>query len=153
MTITLEAIKAEQDKVAAMIAAFEAKAKAEAAYPITVALPELNPGERYLGAILSADGSKRHHVILLPGEIEEATWNKAMEWAAGIGGDLPDRVEQALLYACMKNEFKPNRYWSNTQHASASDNAWGQNFYYGFQDIITKSAEGRARAVCRLPIE
>ena len=153
MTITLEAIKAEQDKVAAMIAAFEAKAKAEAAYPITVALPELNPGERYLGAILSADGSKRHHVILLPGEIEEATWNKAMEWAAGIGGDLSDRVEQALLFARMKDEFKPNWYWSNTQHASDSGYAWGQYFDDGYQDVNGKSAEGRARAVRRLPIE
>ena len=153
MTITLKAIKAEQDKVAAMIAAFEAKAKAEAAYPITVALPELNPGERYLGAILSADGSKRHHVILLPGEIEEATWNKAMEWAAGIGGDLPDRVEQALLFACMKDEFKPNWYWSNTQHASVSHNAWHQYFLNGYQGSILKSAEGRARAVRRLVIE
>ena len=153
MTITLEAIKAEQDKVAAMIAAFEAKAKAEAAYPITVALPELNPGERYLGAIISADGSKRHHVILLPGEIKEATWNKAMEWAAGIGGDLPDRVEQALLFVCMKDEFKPNWYWSNTQHASASLNAWLQYFDYGYQYNCYKNTGGRARAVRRWVIE
>ena len=149
MTITLKAIKAEQDKVAAMIAAFEA----EAAYPITVALPELNPGERYLGAIISADGSKRHHVILLPGEIENTNWNKAMEWAAGLGGDLPDRVEQALLFACMKDEFKPNWYWSNTQHASVSHNAWHQYFLNGYQGSILKSAEGRARAVRRLVIE
>lgn len=48
--ITLEAIKAEQYKVAEMIATFEAQAKAEAAYPITVSIPELNPGERYLAA-------------------------------------------------------------------------------------------------------
>ena len=137
MTITLEAIKAEQDKVAAMIAAFEAKAKAEPAYPITVALPTLNPGERYLGAIISADGSKRHHVILLPGEIEDANWNKSMEWAAGLGGDLPDRVEQALLFACMKDAFKPNWYWSNTQHASDSDYAWSQCFDYGSQDVYS----------------
>ena len=98
MTITLEAIKAEQDKVAAMIAAFEAKAKAEAAYPITVALPELNPGERYLGAILSADGSKRHHVILLPGDNDDVPFESALEWAKSIGGDLPNRIEQAMQF-------------------------------------------------------
>ncbi len=153
MTITLEAIKAEQDKVAAMIAAFEAKEKAEATYPITVAMPEPNPGERYLGAIISADGSRRHHIILLPGEIDNADWNKAMAWAADLGGDLPDRAEQAMLFAGMKDEFTPNWYWSNTQHASDSGYAWFQYFDNGGQFIFSKSFEGRARAVRRLEIQ
>ena len=43
MTITLEAIKAEQDKVAEMIAAFEAQAKFESAFPVTVQAPAPNP--------------------------------------------------------------------------------------------------------------
>ena len=111
MTLTLESIKSEHAKVAEMIATFEAQAKAEAAYPITVAFPSLNPGERYLGAIISADGTQRHHVILLPGEIEDASWNRSMEWAAGIGGDLPDRTEQAMLFACLNDAFKDAGYW------------------------------------------
>ena len=119
---------------------------------MNINLPELAEGEIYVGAIGDAAGNL-YHVILLPGEIEEATWNKAMEWAAGIGGDLPDRVEQALLFACMKDEFKPNWYWSNTQHASGSSYAWLQIFGHGTQYYYNKSAEGRARAVRRLPIE
>lgn len=65
-TLTLEAIKAEQTKLAAMIAALEVQAKAEAYYPITVAFPELKPGERYLGAVISACGTTRQHIILQP---------------------------------------------------------------------------------------
>jgi hypothetical protein len=152
MTLTLEAIKAEHAKVAEMIATFEAQAKAEAAYPITVTFPSLNPGEHYLGSIISAGGTKRHHVILLPGEIENADWNKSMEWAAEIGGDLPDRIEQAVLLSCMKDQFKEAAYWSNTQHAAGSAYAWYQDFGYGDQFIISKSAQLRARAVRRLEI-
>jgi len=47
--------------------------------------------------------------------------------------------------------FDPAWYWSSTQHASDSDYAWGQNFVNGNQDI-SKSYEGRARAVRRLPL-
>lgn len=152
MTLTLESIKSEHAKVAEMIATFEAQAKAEAAYPITVAFPSLNPGERYLGAIISADGTHRHHVILLPGEIEDASWNKSMEWAAEIGGDLPNRIEQAMLFSCMKEQFKEAAYWSNTQHAANSLYAWFQHFYDGNQDYDDKSSQFRARAVRRLEI-
>ena len=119
---------------------------------MNINLPELAEGETYIGCIGDALGNL-HHVILLPGEIDEATWNKAMKWAAGIGGDLPDRVEQALLFACMKDEFKPNWYWSNTQHASDSSYAWFQYFDNGYQYDYYKSAEGRARAVRRLVIQ
>ena len=153
MTITLEAIKAEQTKVAEMIAAFEAQAKAQAAYPITIAFPALNAGERYLGAIVSADGTKRHHVILLPGDNDGANWSDQMEWAKSIGGDLPDRCEQALLFALMKDQFQECAYWSKTQHAAYSSDAWFQYFKDGTQYGNGKSAELRARAVRRLEIQ
>ena len=31
---------------------------------------------------------------LLPGEIENATWQKATDWAASIGGELPDQRDR-----------------------------------------------------------
>lgn len=114
--------------------------------------PELNEGEIYVGAIISADGSKNHHIILLPGESEEAEWTTAIEWAASIGGELPDRCESALLFATMKDSFKPEWYWLREQHATYSSIAWCQNFVNGGQNNITKTYELRARAVRRLPI-
>lgn len=48
--------------------------------------------------------------------------------------------------------FEPDWYWSSTQHAAHSVNAWGQNFSYGSQDNVSKSSAGRARAVRRLPL-
>ncbi len=152
MTVTLEAIKAKQSKIVEMIAAFEAAMKEPRFFEYQGARIPLAQGELYLGTIISACGTKRHHTILLPGELEKANWKKAMEWAAELGGDLPDRVEQALLFATMKDQFKESAYWSNTQHAANSGFAWCQNFGYGYQDYDYEGYELRARAVRRLEI-
>jgi len=151
-TITIEDIKTEQQILAEMIAKFEAQAKLAASYPITLNLPELKADERYIGAIVSADGSKRHHLILLPGEREKIDWPDAKEWAASIGGELPDRTESALLFATMKDYFEPEWYWTREQHASTSDYAWGQLFDYGDRTYYNTGSKLRARAVRRLPL-
>lgn len=149
--ITLEAIEAAQKRLEAMIAAF----RAQPVFPITISAPALKPGEKFIGVILSADGSRRHALILLPGEIEEATWKRATEWAAKQGGKLPDRLEGALLFATLKNEFKPEWYWTRERHAGyadSADSAWCQAFLDGGQDGLRKDFLLRARAVYRVPV-
>ena len=154
MTITLESLRADLEAMTAKLAQFDAQFEKQTQQfaPCTVTFPALNDGEQWLGAIISADGSKRHHVILLPGELESSNWKHSMEWAANIGGDLPDRSESALLFATMKSEFKEGAYWMNTQHAAHSDSARYQGFYYGIQDNLNKSSQLRARAVRRVVI-
>jgi len=110
----------------------------------------LAEGERYIGGIVSADGITTH-IILLPGSTK-APWKKAMSWAAEIGGDLPNRVEQALLFATAKDEFEEFAYWSNTEDSSESGWAWYQNFCYGHQYSDFQTSGLRARAVRRLII-
>lgn len=117
----------------------------------TITPPELAPGERYVGSTVDPEG-KLTHVILLPGE-NKATWESALKWATSIGGDLPTRLEQSLLYTYAKDAFKPDYYWSNTQHASYSDYAWYQYFGYGLQANDNTDGELRARAVRRLVIQ
>jgi len=112
--------------------------------------PELQSGETYIGAITSAAGVTTH-LILLPGETS-GNWKKCMEWAGSLGGDLPSRVEQALLFADFKDQFQDDWYWSNTEFSTAS--AWYQDFYYGNQSTYHKvSSYCRARAVRRLIIQ
>ena len=130
-----------------------ARAKVGAiSYPITIPFPKLNPGEKFVGVIVSADGKYRHALILLPGESEPNNWQAQMEWAASIGGELPDRVESALLFATLRDEFKKSDCWTREQHAAFSAYAWMQYFGYGGQLIILKSYDYRARAVRRLVI-
>ena len=115
-------------------------------------IPELADGEIYIGAIGDAAGNL-HHVILLPGDNDDATHESQLEWAKSIGGDLPTRIEQAMLLANHSDQFKKDWYWSNEIHDTESGWAWYQTFNYGHQSSSRRSYELRARAVRRLPIQ
>ncbi|WP_150428844.1 DUF1566 domain-containing protein [Dechloromonas sp. CZR5] len=114
-------------------------------------IPPLSEGETYIGAIGDATGNL-HHVILLPGDNDDATFESALEWAKSIGGDLPNRIEQAMLWASHRDQFQKDWYWSNETHHSESGWAWYQLFGLGYQGLDPKGYELRARAVRRLPI-
>lgn len=112
-------------------------------------IPALLEGEHYAGAIINPDATG-HHVILLPGDKDDGNWQEAMDWAKQQGGDLPDRVEQALLFAKSRDQFKKDIYWSNTTHEREAEWAWFQGFNYGYQTSLSKRDEVRARAVRRV---
>ena len=118
---------------------------------MNINLPELAEGEIYVGCIGDAAGNL-HHVILLPGDNPPATWEAQMEWAKSIGGDLPNRIEQSLLWANHRDQFQKDWYWSNETHHSESGWAWSQDFTNGRQYTNRLSHALRARAVRRLPI-
>lgn len=113
----------------------------------TSAAPIARPGERYIGSAIEPSGRTRH-IFLMPGD-ELKNWNDGMEWANGLGGDLPDRIEQAMLYAYVPEEFKKEAYWSTTQHADDSSYAWYQSFSSGNQSYYGKHDKLRVRAVRR----
>lgn len=115
-------------------------------------LPPLNEGETYIGAIGDAQGAF-YHVVLLPGDNDDAPWAEQMEWAKSIGGDLPNRIEQAMLWANHRDQFQKDWYWSNETHHQHDAYAWFQHFYDGHQGSTRKDdGSCRARAVRRLPI-
>ena len=149
--ITLEAIEEKQAEISTLISAFK-KQSQQVEYVFPETQITLAPGEHYAGMILGKDGESSYHLILLPGEQEDINWTDALAWAVEQGGDLPNRREQALLYANLKEEFKESWYWSNTQHASFSDYAWCQDFLNGYQNFNHKLNELRARAVRRLSV-
>ena len=118
----------------------------EAVQPFTLA-----EGETYVGLIGSPDG-EAYHLILLPGDNDDANWQTQMDWAKSIGGDLPNLVELALLFAHNADKFNKEWYWSNEVHSAVPAYAWYQTFLDGNQYDNLKSNELRARAVRRLPI-
>lgn len=111
---------------------------------MNLAMPKVQEDEIYAG-ILIKEGVPSHHLILLPGEVESVTWDQAGEWAASIGGELPTRKEQALLFANTAEHFQPRWYWSGEQH-------WFQYFGNGNQVSYGKGLKACARAVRRVPI-
>ena len=50
-----------------------------------IIIPLLAEGERYAGFIGDTAGNLTH-IILLPGDNDDATWQHQKEWAASIGG-------------------------------------------------------------------
>jgi hypothetical protein len=151
-TVTLDAIEAEHNRIGQLIEQFKSQ-HATAVYHFPEALITLQPGEHYAGLIIGQDGQPSYHLVLLPGELESANWNDAVQWAGEQEGKLPDRREQSLLYANLKDQFKPEWYWSSQDHESVSGYAWCQYFYHGGQSYDHKCSELRARAVRRLIIE
>ena len=118
---------------------------------MNINLPELAEGETYVGCIGDALGNL-HHVILLPGDNDDATHEAQLEWAKSIGGDLPTRTEQAMLWANHRDQFKKDWYWSNEINHADSDWAWYQDFGDGYQDYDIRGNELRARAVRRVMV-
>ena len=107
-------------------------------------------GGMYAGIIRGADGRPDEHLVLLDGDTDGVTWEAACAWAAAKGATLPTRAEQRLLMANLPDQFQKRYYWSSEQ--AGPSNAWLQTFDSGYQLINTRSYEGRARAVRRLPI-
>lgn len=107
----------------------------------------LKKGEEYGGLLLGKNGEPDQHIILLPGDNDDADWQTQNEWAKSICGNLPTRREQALLFANLPEEFTPNWYWSGEQRGSGS--AWFQYFPDGSQVWLGTSSKCRARAVRR----
>ncbi|MFA6121884.1 MAG: hypothetical protein WCT35_04725 [Sideroxydans sp.] len=112
----------------------------------------LKKGEAYAGILLGKNGDPDHHIILLPGQANDVTFQQAQEFAAKAGGDLPTRREQSLLFANLKEEFEERWYWSGEKHSDTRF-AWNQLFAYGFQDVLFTSSTCRARAVRRIIID
>lgn len=143
--VTIEVLVQKHTELGELIEKYKAEAPKQLAIP--AASIELRAGERYAGTILNDDGTVSHHVILLADKADGMTWSEAKEWAEKVGGDLPSRREQSLLFANLKTEFESAYYWSGEQYDA--DYAWGQDFSSGGQYYGCKLIKARVRAVRR----
>ncbi len=115
--------------------------------------PTLLPGERYAGIVVDAAGVPTHHLVLLLAQPDQdLTWQAAMDWATNVGGFLPTRQEQSLLFANCKAHLQPEWHWSCEEYAGNASYAWDCHFYFGNQVSHHKSYDGSVVAVRRLPI-
>lgn len=144
----IEELKDLQTRFEKLLAEYEQSTLPVTEYVVPATTIALQPGERYAGLLLDDKGNPSHHLILLPGDADDSTWNNAQTWATEQGGELPTRREQSLLFANLKGEFQPAWYWSCEANGNAS--AWGQSFTDGSQDDDYQLNELRARAVRRV---
>ncbi len=104
----------------------------------------------YAGIVRGVKGAPDQHLLLIDGEVEGVTWEAACIWAESVGGSLPTRAEQAVLFGNLKDHFQRDWYWSSEQ--AGPSYAWHQYYDNGTQNNYYRAYEGRARAVRRLPI-
>ena len=150
MKVTLEQIEADQLKLADLIKRFKKQQKTTV-FEVLGAKIELNFGERYAGIILTDEGQPSHYLILLPDrEEKDMNWSGAKKWAESVGGDLPTRKEQSLLFTNLKGELEKKWHWSC--EAEGNSYAWVQYFDNGLQYDFSTLHYFRARAVRRLEI-
>ena len=110
-------------------------------------------GGIYAGVARGEGGVPDHYLIVLDEAPERLKWQPALDWARGLGLEIPTRRELALCYLNVRELFQNTWYWSSTQYAGYEASAWCQNFDNGNQYDGRKGLEFRARAVRRLPIE
>lgn len=113
-----------------------------------IQIPPLAEGEIYLCGLVDANGDLEHTVIIGINN-DGGSWQKQMEWAKSLGGDLTNRIEQAVIRARRPDLVEEAAYWSNTTVEWDSACAWYQDFYGGLQYFSLKSAARRAVAVRR----
>ncbi|WP_219118027.1 DUF1566 domain-containing protein [Janthinobacterium sp. UMAB-56] len=121
--------------------------------PLSAAAPvPLRHGERYAGLILGTDGAPDYHLLLQPDECEldYQSWQAASSWAASLGHSLPGRREQTLLYATLKDAFRPNWHWSG-EPGDIEDEAWCKDFDTGVSYQTAREFDCYARCVRRVP--
>ena len=151
--ITLDAIEAKQTELSKLIAQFKDQATGPVVHTFAQVEIVLDPGEHYVGPVLDADGNLMHHLVLMAQRpTSELAWQAATDWADSIGGTLPTRQEQALLFANCKPHLKPEWHWSSETHEDDASCAWGCGFNYGTQYLTRKSYEGSAVAVRLIPL-
>ena len=126
--------------------------------PQAIPLPRIHSqfaGGEVMGVVMGENGAPDYLLIDLGVEPEnDVTWDEAKAWAASVGGELPTRREQAILFGNRRlDQFKARWYWSGEQHATEPSWAWYQIFYYGGQYYDRKGYLTRARAVRRVPFQ
>ena len=151
--ITLDAIEAKQTELSKLIAQFKDQATGPVVHTFAQVEIVLDPGEHYVGPVLDADGNLMHHLVLMAQRpTSKLAWQAATDWADSIGGTLPTRQEQALLFANCKTHVRPEWHWSSQTHEDDASFAWICYVITGSQDYYLKSYEGGAVAVRQIPL-
>lgn len=126
--------------------------------PQAIPMPRIHStfaGGKVMGVVVGENGAPDYLLVDLGVEPEkDVTWEEAKAWAASVGGELPTRREQTVMFGNRaEGQFKPRWYWSGEQHATEPAWAWCQGFHHGTQYDGHKDHLGRARAVRRVPFQ
>ena len=149
--ITLEAIQAKQTELSQLIAKFKEQPVQTTLLQFQEVSIELHPGEHYAGQVLDESGHLLHHLVLMAQRpTDKLNWQAAMDWAQRVGGALPNRQEQSLLFANCKPHLQSDWHWSSETYEDDASYAWNCYFTDGDINLSRKSFEGGVVSVRRV---
>ncbi len=134
------------------------QAMAEAGSKLAQWALDLTIGETSDWYLPSQDELEILYRNLKPGTWKNSCWARsginlsAVNPTRPYAPELPVQTPAKVFQTGGSEAFEEGCYWSSTQHASNSYDAWYQGFGDGYQSSDIKSAEWRARAVRRLSI-
>lgn len=108
------------------------------------------PGSVYAGSLTNREG-QLYALVLLAERAQDKTHAQALKWAQKLGADLPTRVEASMLFAHVKASLPGGWHWTNESYGSSC--AWFCSFGGGSVGYGTRTAEGGAVALRRLPLD
>jgi hypothetical protein len=76
------------------------------------------------GGVITLTNGKEVAVVLLLESTKCMTWHDAMDWAKGIGGQLPSRAVASLLVSNLNGEFWEHWHWTSEIYKSNDRSAW-----------------------------
>ena len=123
-----------------------------------IPMPRINStyaGGEVMGVMAGQDGKPDYLLIDLGVEpTADVTWQEALAWAKSVGGELPTRREQSVMFGNRREgQYQKTWYWSCAQYAGNESSAWVQTFSDGYQGGDHKDYHYRARAVRRVPFQ
>lgn len=126
--------------------------------PKTIPLPRMHStyaGGTVMGVMAGENGQADYLLLDLGVEPkDDVTWQEALDWAKSVGGELPTRREQAMLFANRREgQYMKRWYWSCEPYGGDGRYAWLQHFTSGYQYDGHKDGSNRARAVRRVPFQ
>ena len=115
---------------------------------LTLTALALQPGEWYAGAVLNADGTAQHHVIVAA-SARGLNFDQAQAWTAERELYAPTRQESRLIVAHHAGRLDDLLwFWTCEEHDSAY--AWNCYLNFGYVVCNVRGAAGGAVAVRRL---
>jgi len=110
-------------------------------------------GGIYAGVTTSFSG-RPYALVLLPDKAGSCVnWKTAGEWARSIGGDLPTRLDAALLFANLDKHLASSWVFISDGDEHPGNTDWGRVFNDGWYSKYRNRSGFGAYAVRRIPLE
>ena len=147
--VTIEAVQAKQSELDQMIQQLVAQSSVRE-IKIEGRTIKLQPGERYAGARLDAQGQHMHDTIVLTARpASKLNWQGALDFGVQSGGQLASPEEYALIKANCPDLLTDPWCWTNREYEDDASAAWS---FFSIGNTLShrKSAAGGALAVRRV---